>query len=54
MGYMEIYKTKNKEFDIVNWYIILKWYEQWPCEDCKKDIETEFYFEDILKYWEIL
>jgi len=54
MGYSEIFNVKDKEFDIINWYIDLKWYEQWSCKDCKHNIETKFYFEDILEYWEIL
>ena len=54
MWYVEIYEVKWKTFDVVDGYVLLKWYEQWPCDDCKTDIERKIYFENLLNYWEIL
>ena len=52
MGYMEVYETKEKKFKIVDWYITLKWYELWPWG--KSEIERNFYFEELLEYWQLI
>ena len=52
MGYVEVYETKWKKFKIVDWYITLKWYELWPWG--RRKIETNFYFEKLLKYWQLI
>jgi len=53
MWVIEIYEVKWKEFDIVDGYIVLKWYEPLPCKGCKREIEKKIYFENLLDYWEI-